>query len=167
VHDLVERERGVAVVAERFLDDDARPSGLAPQVVLADGLDDLLVRGGRGREVEEPVRVGAEREIELVERASKLVVSGIVCRRDEMEVLREAAPDLLVQWLRSAVLRDRAVELLAVLLVAQRLPRCSDDSERRREQPLERKVVERWDELALSEIARAAEDDDRRGLGDA
>jgi hypothetical protein len=30
VHDLVERERRLAVVAERFLDDDARPSGIAP-----------------------------------------------------------------------------------------------------------------------------------------
>jgi hypothetical protein len=71
--------------------------------------------------------VGAEREIELLERATKLFVSGIVSRRDEMKMLREAMPDLLVQWLRPAVLRDRPVELLAVLLVAQGLPRRTDD----------------------------------------
>jgi hypothetical protein len=135
--------------------------------MLADGFDDRLVGGRRRREVEEPVRVGAEREIELVERASKLFIPGIVRRRDEMKMLREAAPDLLVQWLRPAVLRDRLVELLAVFLVAQRLPRRPDDGERRGEQPLQREVVERGNELALREIARAAEDDDRRRLGDA
>jgi hypothetical protein len=111
--------------------------------------------------------VGAEREIELVERATKLFIPGIVRRRDEMKMLREAVPDLLVQWLRPAVLRDRPVELLPVLLVAQRLPRRTDDGKCRWEQPLEREVVQRGDELALREIARAAEDDDRRRLGDA
>jgi hypothetical protein len=59
------------------------------------------------------------------------------------------------------------MELVAVLLVAQRLARSSDDGERRGEQPLEREVVKRGNELALREIARAAEDDDRRWLGDA
>jgi hypothetical protein len=167
VHDLVERESGLAIVAERLLDDDPRPSGVAPQPMLGDGFDDWFVSRWRSREVEEPVRVGAEREVELVERAPEVFVSGIVRRRDEMEMLGEAAPDLLVEWLRSAVLRDRTVQLLAVLLVAQRLPPRSDDGERRREQPLVRKVVERRDELALREIARSAEDDDRRRLGDA
>ena len=70
VHHLVERERRLAIVAERFLDDDARPSGLAPQAMLADRLDDRLVSGRWSREVEEPVRVRTEREVELVKRAS-------------------------------------------------------------------------------------------------
>jgi len=59
------------------------------------------------------------------------------------------------------------MQLLAVLLMAQRLPRCADDGERRRQEALQGEVVERGDELALREIARSAEDDDRRGLGDA
>ena len=84
-----------------------------------------------------------------------------------MKMLREAVPDLVVQRLRPAVLRDRPVELLAVLLVAQGLPRRTDDGECRGEQALEREVVQRGDELALREVARAAEDDDRRRLGDA
>src|SRR6266550_3823206 len=84
-----------------------------------------------------------------------------------MQVLREAAPDLFVQGSRAAVLTDRLVQLLAVLLVAQWLPRGTDDGERRRQEPLQSEVVERGDELALGEIAGAAEDDDRRGLGDA
>jgi hypothetical protein len=111
--------------------------------------------------------MGAKREVELVERPPKVFVPGVIRRRYEMKMLGEAAPDLLVQWLRSAVLGDRPMQLLAVLLVAHRLARGSDDGERRREQPLERQVVERRDELALREIARSAEDDDRRGLGDA
>jgi hypothetical protein len=166
VDDLVERERRLAVVAERFFDDDPRPSGLAAQAVLADRLDDGLVCGRRRREVEEPVRVRAEREVELVERAAQLFVAGLVRRRDEVQVLGEAAPDLLVQWPGPAVLRDRLVQLLAVLIVGQRLPRGTDDGERRGKEALQREVVERRDELALGEVARAAEDDDGRGLGD-
>jgi hypothetical protein len=127
----VELEGRLAVVAERFLDDDARPSRLAPQAVLADRLDDRLVGGRWCREIEEPVRVRAEREVELIERPAKLLVPCVVRRRDEMKMLGEAAPDLFVQGLRAAVLRDRRVELLAVLLVAQRLPRGTDDGERR------------------------------------
>jgi hypothetical protein len=167
VDHLVERERRLAVVAEGFLDDDARPSGLASQAMLADRLDDRLVGRRRRREVEEPVRVRAESEVELVERPPELFVSGVVRRRDEVEMLREAAPDLFVQRFRPAVLRDRRVELLAILLVGQQRPRRPYDGERRGEQPLEREVVERGDELALREISRTAEDDDRRGLGDA
>jgi hypothetical protein len=59
------------------------------------------------------------------------------------------------------------VEFLAILLVAQRLARGTDDGECRGQQSLEREVVERGNELALREIARATEYDDRRGLGDA
>jgi len=166
VYDLVEGERRVAVVAERFFDDDPRPPGLAAQAMLADRLDDRLVGGRRRREIEEPVRVRAEREVELVEGAAQLFVAGVVRRRDEVQVLRKAAPDLLVQRLRPAVLRDRPVQLLAVLLVAQRLTRGTDDGECRWKEALQREVVERGDELSLGEVARAAEDDDGRGLGD-
>ena len=84
-----------------------------------------------------------------------------------MQVFGEAPPDLLVQGPRPAVLRHGFVQLLAILLVAQGLARRAHDGERRGEQPLQREVVQRWDELALGEIARAAEDDDRRGLWDA
>jgi hypothetical protein len=59
------------------------------------------------------------------------------------------------------------VQLVAVLLVAQRLTRGTDDGERCRKEALEREVIKRRDELALGEVARAAEDDDGRGLGDA
>jgi len=166
VDHFVECQGRLAVVAERFLDDDARPSGLAPQAVLADRLDDRLVGGRRRGEVEEAVRVRAESEVELVERPSELLVSGVVRRGDEMEVLREATPDLFVQRFRSAVLRDRRVELFAILLVAQRRSPRADDGECRGEQPLERQVIERGDELALREITRTPEDDNRRGLGD-
>ena len=167
VDHLVERPRRLAVVAKRLLDDDARPAGLTSQTVLGYRLDDRLVSGGRRREVEETVRVCAQREVELIQRASERLVSGVVRGRDEMQMLGEAAPDLLVQWPRPAVLRDGGVELLAILLVAHRLARGADDGKRRRQEALQREVVERGDELALSEVARAAEDDDRRGLGDA
>jgi hypothetical protein len=50
-------------------------------------------------------------------------------------------------------LRDRAVELLPVLLVGQRLPRGTDDGERGWKEALEREVVERGYELALREVA--------------
>src|SRR5438067_6309906 len=166
VHDLVELERRRAVVAERLLDHDARPSGLTTKAVLADRLDDRLVRGGRSREIEEPVGMSAEREVKLVECPPQLLVPGIVRGRDKMQMLREASPHLLVQRLRPAVLRDGGVQLLAVFLVRQRFSRGADDRERRREKALEREVVERGDELALREIARPAEDDDRGGLGD-
>jgi len=166
VHDLVEGERRLAVVAEWFFDDDPGPSALAPQAMVADRLDDGLVRGGRRREIEEPVRVRAKREVELIEGAAQLFVPGLVRSSDEVQVLREAAPDLLVQRLRPAVLRDRLVQLVAVLLVGQRLPRGADDGERRWQETLQREVVERGNELSLGEVARAAEDDDGRGLGD-
>ena len=63
--------------------------------------------------------------------------------------------------------RRPGVQLVSVLLVAQRRPRGAHHSERRREEALQGEVVERGDELALREITGAAEDDDRRGLGDA
>jgi hypothetical protein len=109
----------------------------------------------------------AEREVELIERASKVFVPGVVRCRDVMKVLGEAAPDLVVERPRPAVLGDRPVQLLAILLVTHRLSRRAHDGERRGKQPLQREVVERGDELALREIARPAEDDDRRRLGNA
>jgi len=153
-------------VAERFLDDDPCPPGLAAQAMLADRLDDGLVGGRRRREIEEPVGVRAEREVELVKGATQIFVTSVVRRRDEVQVLGEAAPDLFVQGLRPAVLRDRLVQLPAVLLVAQRLTRRADNGEGRREETLQSQVVERGNELSLGEVARAAEDDDGRGLGD-
>jgi hypothetical protein len=59
------------------------------------------------------------------------------------------------------------MELLAILLVAQRLAGGTDDGERGGEQPLEREVVKGRNELPLREVTRATEDDDRGGLGDA
>jgi hypothetical protein len=112
------------------------------------------------------MRAHPEREVELIERAAELFVTGVVRRRHEVEMLGEAAPDFLVQRFRPAVIRDRRTQLLAILLVAQGLSRRADDRERRGEQALQSEVVERGDELALRQIARAAEDDDRRGLGD-
>jgi hypothetical protein len=84
-----------------------------------------------------------------------------------MEVLGEAPPDLLIERPGAAVERDRLVQLGAVCLVRERAPRRADDRERRREEPLQGEVVKRRDELALGEVAGAAEDDDRRGLRDA
>src|SRR5438477_536488 len=142
-------------------------AGGSIEAVLADRFDDRLVRGRWCREIEEPVGVRAKREVELLERASKLFIAGIVRGRDEMQVFGEAPPDLLVQGPRPAVLRHGFVQLLAILLVAQGLACGAHDGERRGEQPLQREVVQRRDELALGEIAGAAEDHDRRRFGDA
>ena len=149
MHDLVELERGLTIVAERFLDDDACPPGPAAQPMVPDRFHDRLVGGGRGREVEQPVRVRSEREVELIERASQIFVAGVIGGRHEMQMLREAAPDLLVQGSRPAVLRDRAVKLLSVLLVAHWFPGGTDNGECGRKEALEREVVERGYELAL------------------
>src|SRR5213080_2603725 len=117
-------------------DERSWPNGFST-TVRAHRLDDRLVRGGRSREIEEPVGMSAEREVELVECPPQLLVPGIVRGRDKMQMLREASPHLLVQRLRPAVLRDGGVQLLAVFLVRQRFSRGADDRERRREKALE------------------------------
>src|SRR5438067_317739 len=93
-----------------------------------------------------------------------LSVSTVVRRRDEEHMVGEALPHLLVDRLRPAVLAHRPVQLLAELVVGERLPRGADDREAAGEQALKREVVEGGHELALHEIARATEDDDRRRL---
>ena len=165
VHDLRELHRGRKVPAERLLDDDPRPTRLAPEAMRADGLDDRRIGRRRRREVEEPVRVRAELSVDVVEPPPQVVVRRLVRRRDEVDVLGEALPDLFVQRLRPRMPRDRVAELRAEAVVGHRLARRADDGERGREETLEREVVQGGKELALREVAGAAEDDDRRGLG--
>ena len=162
--ELGERARRLAIVAEGLLDDDPRPAGPPTEAMSSDRLHDGLVRAGRGCQVEEPVRVRPELGVQLVEAAGELVVPALVRRRDEEHMVGEALPHLLVDRLRAAVLAHRPVQLLAELVVGERLPRGADDREAAGEQALKREVVEGGHELALHEIARATEDDDRRRL---
>src|SRR5207237_3327574 len=155
----------LTVAPERLLDDDARPSGPAAKAMDADGFHDRRVRSRRRREIEQPIRVGAELDVEMVEALAESVVAMIVRGRDEEEVLGEGLPHLLVQRFGPAVLADRVVELRAVLIVGQRLARRADDREAARKEALQREAVERGHQLALGEVTRSAKDNDRRRLG--
>ena len=138
VHHLVERERGRAVVAERLLDDDAGPPGPASQTVLADRPDDRLVCRRRRGEVEEPVRVRPEGEVELVERAPKSsAASSGVARRERSAKLRQTSSFRVCpasDRRRSAAPRDYCSWLAL---------RACPHRERRRQEALQREVVER------------------------
>src|SRR5439155_2208895 len=124
----------------------------------ADRLHDRLVRGRRRREIEEAVRVRPEVLVEAVETLAEGVVAALVRSPDEIQMFGEAAPDLLVQRLRAAVLADGRVQLVAVSLVGERLARRTDDRERRRQQPLQGEGVERGHQLAGGEVPGASED---------
>ena len=118
VEDLGELPCGLAVMSERLLDDDPGPARVAPQAVLADRSDDARVRRRRRGEIEQPIRVGAELVVEAIERFAELPVTTVVGCGDEMQILREASPHLLIQRFGPAVLRDREAQLLAVRSVA-------------------------------------------------
>src|SRR5439155_18782056 len=67
--DAREVHRALEVVPVRLLHYDARPSGRPAQAVRADGADDRLVRGGRRREIEEPIAVRADLAVDAGEDA--------------------------------------------------------------------------------------------------
>ena len=163
VHDPGELHRRGQVATEWLLHDDARPAR-ATQLVLADGAHDRRVCLRRRGEVEEAIAVRASLDVDAVQRRAECVVARVVRRRDEAHVARERAPHLLVDRFRPAELRDRVVQLPAERVVALRAARRANDGERRGEEPLQREVVERGQQLAPREIARSAEEHERRGL---
>src|SRR5262249_22710522 len=139
------------VAAEGFLDDHAGAFG-APR--LAESLDDVAEEKGRDREVVRRVLRGAERLPEDGEGRGIAVVS-----IDVLEPREELPEGLLVH--ASAVLVDARLRALAQLF--ERPSRLRDADDGHAQVPVHRHVLERREDLLVSEVSRGAEEDE--GVG--
>ena len=163
VDDLVQVLRGLEVVAERLLDDHARPA--LGRAALAHLDDDRLDRRGRHGQVVDAVGGRAELLVELVQALHDVLLAALVGEvgRHVADRLGELVPDVLAELVARVVL-DRLLHLLPELLVAHLGARNADDAELRRQQVAERERVERREELALRQVAGGAEDRQRARL---
>ncbi len=166
---LVEGAGRREVAPERLLDDDARPRAAV------DGVDELRVpevlhdradHRRRDGEVEHPV---AGRPALLLERLEarlqvREALAAVQVAAEEEEARLEGLPLRLVHRLDARELGDGLLHLGAVRLVGLPRARVAHDAGPGRKLSLGVQLEERGDELPLREVARASEDDDRRGL---
>ena len=155
--------RGGEVVAERLLDDQARPAfGLA---TLADLLDDHRHRLRRDCEVVDAVAARAALGVELVHALQELVVLAAVREIDRHVVRRlgQPVPDVLVEVV-AAELAHRVLHLVAELVVRPLGAGCADDREVLRQELAHRECVQRGEDLAVRQVAGGAEDDQHARL---
>src|ERR1700683_5513429 len=119
------------------------------------GLDEA----GRNREIENPVVAGAGLIRDLVEASAQLGVIGraVEAAAHEAQQRREAGPILVANRLAGKFL-DAVARERAILLVVEVLARKRDYREVVREQPVDHQIVERGQELAMTQVAGAAED---------
>jgi hypothetical protein len=139
---------------------------LSRQPRLAQAADDLPEEVGRGGEIEEHVAAGAVLAGHLVEQRGEARVDGGVAELARLVVQRlaELGPELLLHRHRGE-LGDVLGLLLAELLVGHRSASDAHDGDLARQEPVRLEVVESRQELALGEVSRGAEDDDRAGSG--
>ena len=155
----VELDRRGVVGAERLLHDDPAP---LDEARLGDGLD--RGQGGLGRhgEVVQP-QLGVPGQQFLG--GSHRCAQGLGPRRqrDVVQPLGEFPPLRLVELARRELL-DRLGGDLPVVVVALLATRHRDQVEALGQGALVRQVVDRGQQLALGQVARATEDHERRGV---
>ena len=176
-HGVVERARARQVVAERLLEDDARPRapgrlcpGGATSFEAAQPLDDGTELRRRHREVEEAIAPRAPLGVDALEvRAQRLVrASARSPRHARSSCHARSRPTTAASMgLRRENVRDGLLELGAERLVGLLAPRHADDGEAPGKQAAPREVVEGRDELAAREVPGRAEDDDGAGVAGA
>ena len=162
VHEAVEIARARQVGAERLFDDDAAPPlgrGATRQLRGADVFDDRAVHRRGNGEVEEHA-VGA---VDRLEAIGQLPVEPRIVERalDVVHPIGQRARDL-VGVRQSDELPETVAELLAEALVAKRRTRDADDRKARGQALAVRQGMERRQQLPAREIARCAEDNERR-----
>ena len=118
------------VVAERLLDDEARPAAVV--LPLAERVDDRRERRRRDGEVVDAVAAEVVLGVELVDEREELVLAALVGEvgRDPVELRGELVPDLLVERVARvllhgglhvrAVLRRRVPSVRATPTIAKR-----------------------------------------------
>ena len=161
---LGELARGGEVVAERLLDDQARPAlGRAP---LAELPDERRHRLRRDREVVDAVPARSAFLVELVQQVGELVLAALVgeVERDVAGRLGEPLPDLGLEVV-APELADRVLHLVAELVVRPLRARGADDRELLGEELAAGERVQRREDLAVREVAGRAEDDEHARLG--
>src|SRR6202035_3797545 len=136
------------VVTERLLDDDR---GALDEAGGLDALDEGREGGRRNRQIHDAALLGGRR----ADRGEAPV------RRegDEPQSPRERGKRRLLQRCPRELLDRRLGEVAETLIVPVERRR-ADDVALDRQQLLAVEVVERWDELALRQIAGGADDDD-------
>jgi hypothetical protein len=163
-HFAVELERLLQARAERLLDHHAHLGVLVPlEPVLAELANDHREELRRGGEVEDAVERDARLLVELAQLAVEATVDGVVVEGSGhvAHLLQQLVEHLLVR-LPARVLRDRLAGHLAVVLVRDVRARDGDQVEALGQRALVREVVDGRQELALGEVARAAEYHERR-----
>ena len=165
-HGLVELARGGEVVSERLLDHHPGVSVLGPvEVVLAECVDDHREELGGRRQVEDAVEDDPGLIVVLADRlAQRLVDRGVVeDARDVLGPLEQRVEHLGLRRC-SRVLLDGLLHLHPEVLVRLLRARDPDQVEPLGQRPLVGQVVERGQQLAVREVARGAEDRQRRRM---
>ena len=143
------------VVADRLLDDDAGPGRhqLRRPELGADGAEEFRTDG----QVE-----GANALLAAFQDGLEVVPArfGLGVDRDEMEALEEGLDDTAFEVARRDVLAERVPRRRTVFVVAHAPARHADDPPDRRQLAVAVALIERRQELAVGEIARAAEYDE-------
>jgi hypothetical protein len=152
--------------AERLLDDHAHVGALvAIELALAELADDDREERRRGREVEAAVHPLAGVVVELVQGAGeRLVHARLVERAGDVADLLEQLLEHRLVGLAPRELLDRLLGHVAELLVGHLRARHANEVEALGQRALVREVVDRRQQLAVREVARGSEDDQRRGV---
>jgi hypothetical protein len=159
---LLELAGRVQVVAERLLDHHPREPPVpatATQAGLADAADGVGEQLGDERQVVQAVAVGAVLAVEAVQQVADAPVGVGVGRGagDVVQPAGERLPDLLLDGLGAGELLDRLAHVGPVLLVGVLAAAGADEGEVLRQQPVQLQVVEGGDDLAVGQVAGAAE----------
>ena len=128
-------------------------------------LQDRLELIGRDREIKEPIAAGAAFLLELLEPFARAACSPRHQRTrfdDKRPIARSCSR--IRRAPSAGNVFARFPELRAKFVIALRSPRHADDRQVRRQFAIGRDVVERGDELAMSEITGRAEDHDGAGF---
>ncbi len=161
----VELTRRCEVVAERLLDDEARPPGdlLAP---LSERSDDRGKRGRGHREVIDAVSAELMRAVQFRQQFGEPVLAGLVGEvgGDVMHRRGELVPGVLAKRI-TRVLLHGLLHVLAEPVVVVLAARHPDDREARRKQAAQLQRVERRHQLLVRQVAGRAEDDKRARIG--
>ncbi len=164
----VELLRGIAVVAERLLDDDAPPARVVPLVVqphapeLRHDLGEL--RWLRG-EVEEPIAARAPVLVDRVQARHQLIEAGRLVEVEALveDPLGERPPVLGLERQDARVLLQRGLDLRSVVVLVEGPPADPKDDELVGQQVGPPQLVERGHDLAMGQVAGSAhQHEDRR-----
>ena len=164
----VERPRRGQVAPEGLLDDDAdpAPAARAGQAGAPEVGDDVAVGAGMGGQVEEAVAAGAALRVERLQPCAEGGIGGLVgeVARLVEDAVGEVVPERLLHR-HARELGHRRGHLRPVGVVGVRPPREGDHRLLGRQQARPGQVVEGRQDLAVRQVAGAAEDDHGARVG--